>query len=972
MDLARLKPLIGIQNAFTTLFVFLFLLTTKGEAQITINSAQAATALAQKLVGTGVQISNATLTCPSNANGIFTVTPPSAFGLDSGIILTTGQANTVGATIGANTAYTLFATTDNQAAGDAQLTAIANQVTNDACVLEFDFIPAGDTIKFDYVFASEEYNGPHGNFNCSINDVFAFFISGPGITGSPNIALVPGTTVPVGVSTVNDAVGASPGNPCYTNTQGNGPYTQYYNSNAGSTTLTYTGFTDVFTAIHQVIPCNTYHLKLAIADASDWVFDSGVFLKAGSLTSNAISVTPVGGGGLSTPLPYCVRGCLPGQFIFNRPIAYGTPLTIHYLIQGSATNGTDYSFIADSVVIPSNQNSATVSIAGLPANPATGPKTVRLMVLSPYSCGAGAPLVIDSAEITIYDSLQVAILTADTAVCKYESVHIMTDGDSLLNFTWSPASAIDSVNGREPTVMPLQTTTYTLTATLPGSGCPASHDNITVIIREAPQVDAGPDTTTCLGQTIPFDLNVTPTTQTYTYTWSPGTYLNATNISNPVSTPAADVTYYIQVDPGAAGCLGYDTVSIHVLPNDISLFTKDTSICKGASVYIAADGDPAFNYRWRPDIWVSDSTLINPTITPDTSQLYTLTASFPGCPDIVKSLFIDVQPNPLVSMIETIEKCQWDTIRFDPSVEPSGYPFYTYSWTPSNGIDSPASQNVRFYGQTSVLPLTLTVATPAGCTGMDTVDVIVHQGNFARVAPADTGICPRDTVKLEASGALSYQWSPDHYLSHADSAITISYPVTNMTYTMIATDEYGCTDTLTSNIDVHPAGLFDLGETVTLYPGESVQLHASGNALYFHWFPPLGLSDTTIGDPIAQPPVNTRYFVTGITEYGCVAYDSVDVLVDPETLLDLPNAFSPTYQVNTEIKIIKRGIATLKYFRIFNRWGQKVFETTDIDEGWNGRFNGNLQPMGVYVYMIEAVTNTGRVFNKQGNITLIR
>jgi gliding motility-associated-like protein len=76
--------------------------------------------------------------------------------------------------------------------------------------------------------------------------------------------------------------------------------------------------------------------------------------------------------------------------------------------------------------------------------------------------------------------------------------------------------------------------------------------------------------------------------------------------------------------------------------------------------------------------------------------------------------------------------------------------------------------------------------------------------------------------------------------------------------------------------------------------------------------------------------------------------------------------------VNTEIKIIKRGIATLKYFRIFNRWGQKVFETTDIDEGWNGRFNGNLQPMGVYVYMVEAVTNTGRVFNKQGNITLIR
>jgi hypothetical protein len=112
--------------------------------------------------------------------------------------------------------------------------------------------------------------------------------------------------------------------------------------------------------------------------------------------------------------------------------------------------------------------------------------------------------------------------------------------------------------------------------------------------------------------------------------------------------------------------------------------------------------------------------------------------------------------------------------------------------------------------------------------------------------------------------------------------------------------------------------------------------------------------------------------VTGVTENGCIATDSIDVYVSLESILDVPNAFSPGSQPNAEIKIVRRGLATLKYFRIFNRWGVKVFETSNIDEGWDGQYNGSPQPMGVYVYMLEAYTNTGRRIVKQGNITLLR
>jgi gliding motility-associated-like protein len=119
-----------------------------------------------------------------------------------------------------------------------------------------------------------------------------------------------------------------------------------------------------------------------------------------------------------------------------------------------------------------------------------------------------------------------------------------------------------------------------------------------------------------------------------------------------------------------------------------------------------------------------------------------------------------------------------------------------------------------------------------------------------------------------------------------------------------------------------------------------------------------------------SPEVRTRYFVNATTENGCVISDSMDVLVK-ETVIDMPNAFSPS-GANKLFKPSKRGIATLKEFAIYNRWGNKVYSSTNIDAGWDGTKDGTALPMGVYVYVIEAVTDSGKIFTKQGNVTLIR
>lgn len=734
----------------------------------------------------------------------------------------------------------------------------------------------------------------------------------------------------------------------------------------------YDGTTVILQAITNVIPCATYHLKLGVADASDPSYDSGVFLKAGSLNSTAITIQPIGGGGgLTAPVPYCVRGCLPGQFVFSRPDPRPTPLTIKYLIQGTATNGVDYALIPDSVIIPANQTSAVRIISGIPVTPATGPEIVKLMVLSPYTCSGGTPNIIDSAELAIYDSFYVRILTNDTAVCKYETVHIEAEGDSLLTYNWTPTSWLSTTTGKTTDASPEVTTTYAINANIPGSGCPDAHDYITITVKDEPNVDAGPDTVTCLGTPYQFNVQVTPSNQTYSYTWDPPTYLNNPTISNPISNPTADVTYVITVNSGAIGCNGYDTVTLRVLPDDFLLANNDTAICAGASVQINAIGDPAFTYTWTPTTDVSDPNILTPVITPDTSRNYTVTATFPGCPPISHGLFIDVQPNPIVNAGADREMCQFDTVQLHGLTLPTWYPNYAYSWTPGGDLSDPSQADVVFSGLATET-LTLTVTTPAGCSGNDDVTVTVKPGNFGSISPAgDTAICPNETVQFTAAGGTSYQWSPGYTLTDSMIADPIAAPTTTIDYQVIIGSADGCTDTFINRVTVHPAALVELGPNQTIYPGESYPMDPDGNCMYFAWLPPVGLSATNISNPIAQPTVNTRYYATGQTEHGCTAVDSIDIIVS-NTVLDMPNAFSPGSGSNNELKIIKRGIATLKYLRIFNRWGNLVFETTDIEQGWDGRLNGEIQPMGVYIYTIEAQTIDGRPFVKQGNVTLIR
>jgi gliding motility-associated-like protein len=334
---------------------------------------------------------------------------------------------------------------------------------------------------------------------------------------------------------------------------------------------------------------------------------------------------------------------------------------------------------------------------------------------------------------------------------------------------------------------------------------------------------------------------------------------------------------------------------------------------------------------------------------------------------------VRVEPIPLVDLgDDTVFKCLYQPVYITASVGPSWFSQYNYTWKPNIFIDKPTSPIITYTGNEDTTLMVL-VRTPLGCANIDSTRIHVFPGNFGTLSPIDPEMCPRNAVTLTAGGGVKYQWSPALYLSNTNTPVVSSEPVTSTTYTVFVTDKHGCVDTLHTTVTVHPDGTVVLPDTVVLYPGESYQISPQGNLLYYSWFPTVGLSpNASVSNPVASPTVNTRYYVTGTTEAGCKATDSVYFLVREESAIGMSNAFSPGSEPNPVFKVSHLGTATLKAFRIYNRWGAKVFETSNINEGWDGTFNGEPQPMGVYVYTVEAQSNTGKPFVKQGNVTLLR
>jgi gliding motility-associated-like protein len=163
----------------------------------------------------------------------------------------------------------------------------------------------------------------------------------------------------------------------------------------------------------------------------------------------------------------------------------------------------------------------------------------------------------------------------------------------------------------------------------------------------------------------------------------------------------------------------------------------------------------------------------------------------------------------------------------------------------------------------------------------------------------------------------------------------------------------------------------------TIYQGQSVQLNTTFISGYsYSWSPATGLNNANIHNPLASPSVTTTYLVNLIDIYGCSYSDTVVIVVldvfCEEPYIFIPNAFTPNGDHQNEVLYVRTLYAESAYFAVFNRWGERLFETTDLNQGWDGTFRGTLSAPGVYVFLVEIKCFDGRTFTKKGNVTLIR
>ncbi|MCE9537767.1 MAG: choice-of-anchor L domain-containing protein [Bacteroidetes bacterium] len=596
-------------------FVFpvLLLIAPTIKAQLVTSTALTPTQLVQTvLLGGGLTATNITYNGDATAIGSF-IGSSSNIGFAGGIIMASGDiANAIGPN-GSGGQTTGFFTTSS----DPDLSAIATAPLNDAAILEFDFVPSSDTVKFRYVFGSEEYP----EYVCSdYNDVFGFFISGPNPAGgsysNQNIALVPGASLAVAINSVNPGV---PGMFANGGTCTSLAYSSLYFDNEAppGTTIEYDGFTIPLTAIAPVICGSTYHIKIAIADAGDGSYDSGVFLEAGSFASaggtTLTSSTNFGGtiiGNDST----IYEGCGFASLLVNRPESTAAQ-AFFYSVTGTAINGDDYSVIGDTVYFVVGQDSAHIIINSLPDLLIEGTETAIITLYSASSCNGSDTL---SKTIYIIDTppLKVSLNDDTTLVCPAQGLFLTANtagGVAVGGFTYTWVNASGSggwsnVVGTVDTVHinPLSTTTYIVTVSDSCGNTASDTATFNYSAYVPMQVALNNDTIICGGEQVLLDADVINGLPGYTYLWTPTI---STQDSVTVFPPTSAV-YILQITD-LCGYSKTDTVNVTVYPisSDFQpVFTTNQTatfndLSVGAVTYIWNFGDASDD---------STSTLANP------------------------------------------------------------------------------------------------------------------------------------------------------------------------------------------------------------------------------------------------------------------------------------------------------------------------------------------------------------------------
>jgi gliding motility-associated-like protein len=441
------------------------------------------------------------------------------------------------------------------------------------------------------------------------------------------------------------------------------------------------------------------------------------------------------------------------------------------------------------------------------------------------------------------------------------------------------------------------------------------------------------------------------------YQWTPAVLLDDPTSPTPIATVTETTLFTVVISDSC----GIDTVTavLPVYPVNTSI-SNDTSVCIGNSAFLEASGGGT--YVWSPAETLNNSLVYNPVATPDSTTTYSvIITTVDGCKSydtVDVAVFYDP---PIPILPDSVWMCR------NGAVDVVADGGDTYLWSPNSAISSITSPVV-----------TLSPADDQGyicdffnaCgSATDSVFVDVLDANVD--AFGDTTICPGGIAVLSATGGITYSWSPVQGLNSPVGSSINASPSLNTAYTVTGTDSNGCTDTASVYIQLYPQPSVVVSSDVYAIQGDIIQINASGSSSgTFEWSPAEFLSCVNCPSPNTSVTQNTTFTVLFTDQNGCTASDSVSVYFDP--IVYIPNTFTPNGdESNQGVQVVASNVIDLKLY-IFNRWGELIFEMSDLSDYWDGSYKGFKCQDGTYTWKVTFFDLENKYYERTGHVNLLR
>jgi large repetitive protein len=576
------------------------------------------------------------------------------------------------------------------------------------------------------------------------------------------------------------------------------------------------------------------------------------------------------------------------------------------------------------------------------------------------------------ATVNVIEPPEMTILPEVSTICPDSFIVLTATAPGVDSLLWTPSNTLSCDDCLMPTATPLMSTTYTLSGKY--KSCPVAKSAM-VIVNQAPVYQFPGGGNKCAGESLTLNLVNDPSVTSYTWTSNPPMVIpsEAQPTVTLHSMGVQSITFYLEA---YNGCTIRDSFKIQITDVSLMISLPDTICPKTVKLINAQVSIGGGQFAWS-----TGSTAQAITVMPIATTTYTVTYDLNGC-SFQDSVEIVVQgQTPDVQFPSDIALCPGDTIVLN-SVETPGA---TYQWSANVGgftSNEAIPDSLVLYESTI---FTVTATSLDGCKLVDSVKVTVF--NATLDVSEDVTVCAGEPFSVSATGSAtgSYLWTPGSFTTPSftqtlNNEQTIDYTVL---YTYGTPGNECQLDSSVSvqvlrnfmvNIVADPDSVLNLGESVLLdaviLPSQSV------NGFTFDW---LESNTTAVGntEQITVTPATADtfivYTVTVTSPSGCTQVETIRFrILQPK--VEYPNAFTPNGDDANDSfgLVVTEGTVTVERLEIYNRWGAKIYESTDANAHWDGKSDGKDAPSDVYVYKIRWRRGDGSLTLKSGEVTLLR